>query len=36
LAWRRGNCLDLFLLGLLGFAITFLFAFGHFALPVVR
>jgi hypothetical protein len=33
LAWRRGNCLDLLLLGLLGFPIASLLAFGHVALP---
>ena len=32
LAWRRGDCLDLFFLGFLGFPITFLLAFGHVAL----
>src|ERR1700722_3049558 len=36
LAWRRGNCLDLGLFGLLDFPITSLLAFGHFALPVIR
>src|SRR5579864_2475694 len=35
LAWRRGNCLDLRLLGFLGFPITSLLATGHVALPWV-
>jgi hypothetical protein len=29
LAWRCGNCLDLLFFWFLGFAITFLLAFGH-------
>jgi hypothetical protein len=35
LAWRRGNCLDLFFLGFLDFPIAFLLALGHAALPEI-